>query len=245
MESSPVVNLNQQSETNNFYPTESLTLGKLAEALSKAQGEMDHAAKDKKNPFFKSSYADLSSVWDACRECLSKNGLAVTQSFGLVKDKLLLKSRLIHSSGEWLSSEIIIQTLKNDPQSIGTAITYFRRFALAALVGVSPKEETNEKSVDDSDDDGNRASGKEVSASEKELSDVSKILSQAPADPSVHRKPSEKQLTRLNAILHKNSIQHKSARDYIRKKWGIPASELNLSQYNELCELVESGDKLD
>lgn len=130
------------------------SIGKLAEALAKAQGEMENAAKDKDNPFFKSSYADLASVWDACREPLSKNGLAVTQSLNVLEGRTVLTSLLMHSSGEWISSEMPIVPVKNDPQGIGSAITYFRRFALSALVGVAAAEV---------DDDGNAASDKSIS----------------------------------------------------------------------------------
>lgn len=135
------------------------TLGKLAEALAKAQGEMENAAKDKDNPFFKSSYADLASIWDACRVPLSKNGLSVVQSLGYQEGKMILTSKLIHASGEWIDSQILVQSVKQDPQSIGSAITYFRRFSLAALVGIAPAEKPTESDIDD-DDDGNGASGR-------------------------------------------------------------------------------------
>lgn len=124
-------------------------IGKLAEALAKAQGEMSNAAKDKDNPFFKSKYADLTSIWEACREPLSKNGLAVSQVIDLNETGLILRSVLMHASGEWFESVMPIRPVKQDPQGVGSAITYCRRFALASLVGVAPGD----------DDDGNEASG--------------------------------------------------------------------------------------
>lgn len=139
---------------------ESATIGALAAALAKAQGEMRNAEKDKANPFFKSTYADLASIWDACREPLSKNGLSVVQSLGQTeKGQSKLTTKLMHSSGEWIDSEVIVVPQKQDPQSIGSAITYFRRFALAAIVGIAPAEKPTEADIDD-DDDGNAASGK-------------------------------------------------------------------------------------
>ncbi len=137
------------------------TLGKLAEALAKAQGEMHHAAKDKANPFFKSTYADLASVWDACREPLSKNGLCVIQPLHIDGGKLVLETKLVHSSGEWIMSTLPILPVDNKPQSVGSAITYMRRFALSALVGIAPSEKATEADTDD-DDDGNAASGRVV-----------------------------------------------------------------------------------
>ena len=65
---------------------QSETIGKLSEALAKAQGAMQNAVKDSSNPFFKSTYADLASVWDACRKPLSDNGLAIIQTADFVHE---------------------------------------------------------------------------------------------------------------------------------------------------------------
>lgn len=130
---------------------QSENLNELAMALSKAQGEMDNAKKDCNNPFFKSKYADLTSVWAACREPLTKNGLAVVQTMCDKEGKLILETTLMHSSGQWIKSFLPIIAQKPDAQSMGAAITYMRRFSLSALVGICPE-----------DDDGNAASGKTV-----------------------------------------------------------------------------------
>lgn len=121
------------------------SIGQLALALSKAQGMIRGAIKDSSNPFFKSKYADLSSVWDACREPLSKNELSVIQ----IPSDIGVETVLAHSSGEWIRGFLKICPVKNDAQSIGSALTYARRYALAAMVGIAPE-----------DDDGNMATGK-------------------------------------------------------------------------------------
>lgn len=120
-------------------------LNELFSALSKAQGKIQPACKDKSNPYFKSKYADLSSVWEACRDPLSENGLSVVQFPQNKEEGLFLISILGHSSGQWMKSEIQIPLAKNDPQSIGSAITYFRRYSLSALVGVAPEDDDAEK----------------------------------------------------------------------------------------------------
>ncbi len=125
------------------------TIGALAGALSKAQAEIRGAIKDTANPFFKSKYADLSSVWEACREQLTKNGLSVVQTNKAGDGRVIVETILMHTSGEWISGELDMKPVKDDPQGIGSAITYARRYALAAIVGVAPE-----------DDDGNAASGK-------------------------------------------------------------------------------------
>lgn len=125
-------------------------INELASALSKAQGQIKGAIKDTSNPFFKSKYADLASVWDACREPLSGNGLSVMQTtIGDDPTKVTVVTTLAHTSGQWIQGQLTLMPAKADPQGIGSAITYARRYALAAIVGVAPD-----------DDDGNAASGK-------------------------------------------------------------------------------------
>lgn len=128
----------------------SLTIGKIAAALSKAQGQIKSAVKDSKNPFFNSSYADLASVWETCRKPLSENGIAVIQRT-IATDGLtiVLDTILAHESGEWISGTLTMKPIKNDPQGVGSCLTYARRYALSAIVGICPE-----------DDDGNKASGK-------------------------------------------------------------------------------------
>jgi hypothetical protein len=124
------------------------SIKELATALAKAQAKIRHAVKDSANPFFKSKYADLASVWEAVREPLTSNGLAVTQVPDVQDGKSVLVTMLMHSSGEWISGTYPIVPIKNDPQGVGSAITYARRYALQSLAGVCPD-----------DDDGNAASG--------------------------------------------------------------------------------------
>lgn len=126
-------------------------INELASALSKAQSEMQAAVKDSENPFFKSKYADLGSVWDACRPVLGKNGLCVMQFTEIVNEKLMMVSMLAHSSGQWIKSYLPLNPAKTDAQGIGSAISYMRRYGLSALIGVV---------ADDADDDGEAAVGR-------------------------------------------------------------------------------------
>lgn len=125
------------------------SIAALADALSKAQGAMEGALKDSSNPFFKSKYADLASVWSACREALSINGLAVVQMPSSYEGLVQVETVLMHSSGEWISSVLTLRPTKDDPQGMGSTISYARRYALASMVGVYQE-----------DDDGNKGSGK-------------------------------------------------------------------------------------
>ena len=127
------------------------TLTNLAPALAAAQAELGHAAKSSANPHFKSTYASLVEVVDTIRPTLAKHGLAVVQGFVPSEEGVTLETRLIHSSGEWLSDEgLYLPADKRNAQGFGSAATYARRYALMSLVGVAP----------DDDDDGNAASAK-------------------------------------------------------------------------------------
>jgi len=123
------------------------SINEISTALAKAQGKMQNALKDKANPFFKSTYADLASVLDACRQPLSDNGLCVYQVHDMLEDgTMLLVTRLAHSSGQWIEGRMPMYPTKKDSQGIGSASTYCRRYALAAMVGIGSE-----------DDDGNAA----------------------------------------------------------------------------------------
>jgi len=124
-------------------------INELATALAKAQGKITGALKDSANPFFKSKYADLAACWDACRQPLSDNGLSVIQVPESDETGVTVVTLLAHSSGQWIRSSLHMKPKDTTPQGVGSAITYARRYALAAFVGLAQI-----------DDDGNVASGK-------------------------------------------------------------------------------------
>ena len=118
---------------------QSETIGALAAALSKAQADITGALKDSSNPFFKSKYADLASCWDACRKQLAANNLAVIQTIYVhwESGQTMLATTLVHSSGEWIRSDLPVLAKDLSPQAQGSGITYARRYALAAIVGLA------------------------------------------------------------------------------------------------------------
>jgi hypothetical protein len=131
---------------------QSESIANLAKALSTVQGKLTHAKKDSANPFFKSKYADLESVWDACRDLLASNGLAVAQFPGLYSEldkSMSLTTILTHNSGEWISQEMSMPLSKVDAHGCMAILTYMRRASLAAVIGVVQ-----------ADDDGNTAVNK-------------------------------------------------------------------------------------
>jgi hypothetical protein len=124
------------------------SIGAVASALSKAQAAFKPAIKDAANPFFKSKYVDLAGAIDASREALAANGLAVIQTTEVLDNgTTVLRTTLAHSSGEWIASVYPVVPVKADPQGMGSALTYARRYCLMAIIGLAAE-----------DDDGNQAS---------------------------------------------------------------------------------------
>lgn len=124
--------------------TTSETIDQIATALSKAQGEMTGALKDSANPFFKSKYADLAAVWEACRKPLSGNGLAIIQSPTVSELRVSLDTLVVHTSGQWIRNTLSCAVKDDSPQTIGSATTYLRRYALQSLVGVAAEDDDGE-----------------------------------------------------------------------------------------------------
>lgn len=131
-------------ETRTIENNRSDKIDELAAALAKAQGQMRGALKDTENPFFKSQYADLASVWDACRGPLSENGLAVIQIPERTASAVKVSTMLAHTSGQWISCSIAATPKDAGPQALGSVITYLRRYGLAAMVGVAQVDDDGE-----------------------------------------------------------------------------------------------------
>ncbi len=123
-------------------------LDQLAAALAKAQSQIQPAVKDRQNPAFRSNYADLASVWDACRVALASNALSVSQHPGRLEDgTVTVTTALMHASGQHIISVAAAMPKDGSAQAAGSVVTYLRRYALAAAVGVAPGD----------DDDGHAA----------------------------------------------------------------------------------------
>lgn len=165
-------------------PSRSVDIGELAKALAAAQGEYGAAIRDSVNPHFKSSYADLASVTNACRPALTKHGIAVVQRLSSKQASVTVSTMLVHSSGQWISDELTVPVSKADAQGFVAACTYARRASLSAMTGIAPE-----------DDDGNEASGH---SPQQTLDTASKQAAQRKAEarkpqpaPSAQREPGD------------------------------------------------------
>jgi len=195
----------------------------LAMALAKAQALIKPASKDATNPHFKSRYADLPAVWEACRKPLTDNGLSVVQMpVDAGEGRVGLTSVLMHSSGQYISSTVSTKLTQDSAQGIGSALTYLRRYALAALVGI----------VADEDDDGNAASHGTASYSA----------------PAAERQPSngngkggkasEKQIKMLFAIWKNAGFEGKLS-DWIADAYGCGVDDMSIKQASEAIETLQ------
>ncbi|UVI31187.1 ERF family protein [Paenibacillus spongiae] len=125
------------------------TIGNIAMALVKFNGEVETITKDAKNPHFKNKYASLDNIIEEIRPVLSKHGITVMQIPSGDGETVSMKTMLLHESGEWMESEpLVMRPVKNDPQGVGSCITYARRYSLCSMLSLSTGE----------DDDGNHAS---------------------------------------------------------------------------------------
>lgn len=119
----------------------------LAASLAKAQSEMGAVHKDQDNPYFRSKFAGLSTVWEAVKPALTKNGLSIVQMPGSDERGYFVQTQLLHSSGQWIRSTTYMKPAKEDPQGIGSLISYARRYALQAMVMACPDDDDGEAAM--------------------------------------------------------------------------------------------------
>jgi len=139
------MNLNDPTPIPAVHPLmapTSPTIGNVAPAFNSAQAQIEHAAKDSFNPHFKSKYADLPAVIEAHRGIFAEHALHVLQRPLQAQGGVLLQTVIMHESGEWLADGgLFVPAIKNDPQAYGSALTYARRYGLAALIGIAQDDD--------------------------------------------------------------------------------------------------------
>lgn len=197
------------------------SISKISSALIKAQSEIKVAIYDATNPHFRSKYASLGSVVEACKEALNKNKIVFIQ--GSHSDKELPKmicvtTRLLHESGEYIEDTIAVPYVQDTPQALGSSLTYARRYGLSSLLGI----------VSDEDDDGNSGS----------------VEATKPLDPPKPKKPTKNELQKkLGNLALKAGC--KSAEDFGSLVGGFvgrlvtKSSELSEDELESVIEVLE------
>lgn len=189
-------------------------IGKLAEALATAQGEIKCALMDSENPAYKregevSKYADLAAVWAACREALSKNKLAVIQTTHRDGDGWVLRTTLAHASSESVSGDFPLRPMKPDMQGFMAAVTYARRSGLAAICGVAPRGD---------DDDGNEAAGVKTNGQTTQANGKAAEQKAPPAESVPHKPAGSRVAVPTPAVQKRVKPQCDARYDEI---WGV------------------------
>jgi len=192
------------------------SIKEIATALSKAQAEMSGAKKSSKNPFFKSSYANLEEVIHCVKEPFANNDLSYMQ-FPISSDGFAgVETIIMHSSGEWISGELLLKCAKNDPQGMGSAITYARRYGLQSAAGL-PSE----------DDDGNYAT-----------SPVKPVYTPPPAPIA---KPSQDQLNALFAQVKILELQNADVTKILAQFGFKGSKDITLDKYQAVMAAVNNA----
>lgn len=218
----------------------------LAAALVKAQAQIKPAVKDSTNPHFRSKYADLGAVWDACRAALTANGLSVVQMpTDAGEGRVGLTSMLMHTSGQWMRDTFSAPLQQNNAQGVGSALTYLRRYGLSALVGI----------VADEDDDGNAASAPRQQAQQQQRSATYQpVDTRTPIQPTNGARPAansaangdritEPQMKKLWATW-KDSGYEGDLREWVQTNYRCKVDELTRKQASEAIDVLtpESAD---
>lgn len=194
----------------------------IAAAIAAAQPEVTTAEKNATNPHLKNKYANLTSVMDACRPALARHGLAIVQGIEPADEGVRVTTRLLHASGQWIESSLVMPVAKRDAQGFGSAITYGRRYGLSALIGITPDE----------DDDANAATG---TSKPRTAAAPAQQLRNAPAGLI-----SDAQRTRLFTIARQHHDQQQ-IKDWLQSVYGIASSkEIPSSKYDEICARLEN-----
>lgn len=169
--------------------SESIT--NIATALSLAQGEMRGAIKDSENPHLHSKYADLASCWNAIREPLARNGLAVVQLPRTEGSSMIVQTLLMHKTGEWISSEITLTAVQATPQGLGSALTYGRRYGLSAMIGIAPEDDDGEAASQPSRASGVAAAGAIAEKKLEKLKAARNTITPPPSQDAQDAQPSD------------------------------------------------------
>lgn len=212
------------------------TISNLVTALTAFQDKMTAVKKDSINPFYKSKYASLDTIWETIRKSLSENGLSIAQTMNLLDGKSVLETTLYHTSGEWISGVQLVNPVKDDPQALGSAISYARRYSLSAMLGL----------VSDDDDDAEVATPKK--APEKPVpppvETPKKIETSEPQNPAKPFKKgadsiTEAQTKKIYALAKEKQLSPEEAKSYINKTFNKNSTkELTKDEASKMIEFL-------
>jgi ERF superfamily len=187
-----------------------LAAGKsYSEALVAAIGELSNVAKTANNPYFKSKYAPLDAIIEATRPILNKHGLAVTQQPIFMEGTAGVETTILHKGGYSTTSTLLLPLKDQSPQGVGSAITYARRYALAAVLGIASED----------DDDGNVSTG--LHKKEEARPSVAKVMDRKDEAPRKAGNPT----ATWRGVLPTNARIAAESKPGSSKKWTLYSVE--------------------
>ena len=212
---------------------QSESISSIAKALISFQRDVKNPANTADNPFFKSKYAPLNDILNDVRPLLAKNGLSIIQSPSGDGESISVTTILYHESGEWIKSDpLVLKADKATAQGAGSAITYARRYALSAMLGISSED----------DDDGNIASGNKNGSKEPSHSKPKEAPPKQNKDNVVPMgTATPNQLGKLKGLADKGGISADDMKQIMQAKYGKSSSkELTKSEANDLISYLDS-----
>lgn len=181
-------------------------------ALVSAIGELQNVAKTASNPYFKSKYAPLDAIVDATRPVLLKHGLAISQTPLYIEGSAGVETTILHAAGHSTTTTLLLPLKDQSPQGVGGAITYARRYALAAVLGLATEE----------DDDGNVSSGLSKKTAEEARPAVAKAMDKNPVV-----RPAGNVTATWRGVLPTQAKIAAQSKDGAAKKWTLYSVEFN------------------
>jgi len=181
-----------------------------AQALVAAIGELSNVPKTASNPYFKSKYAPLDAIVEATRPVLAKHGLAIQQQPLFMEGTAGVETTILHKSGHSTTTTLLLPLKDQSPQGVGSAITYARRYALAAVLGLATED----------DDDGNISTG--LAKKEEARPAIAKAMDK---NPSV--RPAGNAVATWRGVLPTQAKVAAQSKDGAAKKWVLYSVEFN------------------
>jgi len=203
-------------------------INELASALSKFQGQIKNAPKDSSNPYFHSNYTDLATAWDAIRSPLAANGLSVVQDAVIVEAKVSVTSLLMHTSGQWIESTLDFTPKDLSPQSVGSCLSYGRRYLLMAQTGLAGEDDDAESATD------HKAPPK---AEPKPTQKKRELPIQMVEEPKAENKTEASYFTRIMRWVNAAKIADSDKISLIARTSKVKSNEAALKEiYDEVCK---------
>lgn len=196
-------------------------------ALAVAIGDIQNPPKNAVNPHFKNRYAELSVILETVKPILKKNGLAVIQGVETDGNRVMIQTRIIHVSGEWIESELTLQAAGTDPQKIGSAITYGRRYAISAILNIAAD--------DDDDGEGNRKK-----ENQKPVAATTPPKNNQPKPAAKTQNPLDKELLGILDMIEPNRQKQRQIMDYVKAKFGETSPDFRNSSDAHKRKYIEA-----